>query len=153
MKSYFVYTFVALASALFFSSCTKENNAERSTHVNNPVVYFEIPVDDIDRASAFYEKVLGYKLERVAIDGNEMAMFPNDDDGSGISGALAKGDSYVPGKQGARVYFKASNIDEILSKAVAAGGKVAYPKTSIGDLGWVAEFEDSEGNVIALHAD
>jgi predicted enzyme related to lactoylglutathione lyase len=120
--------------------------------VNNPVVYFEIPVNDIDCAVIFYQNVFGYQFERTSIDGNEMAIFPNDEDGFGISGALAKGDSYLPGKQGARVYFNANNIDEILSKAVAVGGKVAYPKTSIGELGWVAEFEDCEGNIIALHS-
>ena len=120
--------------------------------MNNPVVYFEIPVNDIDRAVIFYQNVFGNQFERTSIDGNEMAIFPNDEDGFGISGALAKGDSYLPGKQGARVYFKANNIDEILSKAVASGGKVAYPKTSIGELGWVAEFEDCEGNIIALHS-
>lgn len=121
--------------------------------MNNPVVYFEIPVSNIDRAIVFYEEVFGHKLERALIDGNEMAMFANDSEASGISGALAKGDSYVPGKQGARIYFKTLNIDDSLQKAVASGGKINYPKTSIGELGWVAEFIDSEGNIIALHAD
>jgi predicted enzyme related to lactoylglutathione lyase len=58
------------------------------------VVYFEIPVNDIDRAMIFYQKVFGFQFERTSIDGNEMAMFPNVEDGFGISGALAKGDSY-----------------------------------------------------------
>lgn len=153
MKNRLFFTYVLIASTLVLSGCTKENNSERSKRVKNPVVYFEIPVTDIDRASAFYEKVFGYKLERTSIDGNEMAMFPTDDAGAGISGALAKGDSYVPGKQGSRIYFKTLNIDDNLQKAVNAGGKVNYPKTSIGDLGWVAEFVDSEGNIIALHSD
>jgi predicted enzyme related to lactoylglutathione lyase len=38
----------------------------------------------------------------------------------------------------------------MLANAVAAGGKVLFPKKSIGELGWVAELEDSEGNCIAL---
>jgi uncharacterized protein len=130
-----------------------ENTSKGKAAMNNPVVYFEIPVTDIDRAATFYEKVFGHKLERTSIDGNEMAMFPTDDAGAGISGALAKGDSYLPGKQGARIYFKTLNIDDSLQKAVNAGGKINYQKTSIGDLGWVAEFEDSEGNIIALHSD
>jgi len=70
--------------------------------------------------------------------------------GSGASGALAKGDSYIPGTQEIRAYFDTESIDETLTKAVAAGGKVMYSKTSIGELGWAAEFEDSEGNCIAL---
>jgi predicted enzyme related to lactoylglutathione lyase len=50
------------------------------------------------------------------------------------------------------VQHATDNIDDTLSKANANGGKTLYPKTSIGDLGWVAEFEDSEGNRIALHS-
>jgi predicted enzyme related to lactoylglutathione lyase len=120
--------------------------------MKNPVGYFEIPVNDLDRAISFYGKVFGYDFERVIIDGSEMAWFPNDPGAPGISGALAKGDSYIPTTEGTLVYFSTDNIDDTLSKANANGGKTLYPKTSIGDLGWVAEFEDSEGNRIALHS-
>lgn len=71
----------------------------------NLVCYFEIPVSDLDRAVAFYRAVFGCDFERVAIDGNEMALFPSDAAASGASGALARGDSYVPGRQGVRGYF------------------------------------------------
>lgn len=118
----------------------------------NAVAYFEIPVNDLDRAIGFYEKVFGFPLERAEIDGNDMALFPFEENGRGISGALAKGESYAPGRQGARIYFSTASIEDTLAKVEAAGGRVVYPKTSIGALGWVAEFEDSEGNVIALHA-
>jgi uncharacterized protein len=121
--------------------------------MQNPVGYFEIPVSHLDRAIAFYEKVFGNTLEKGEIDGNAMAFFPSDNDKPGISGALAQGDSYIPGHQGVRIYFHVDNIDTTLENAGAAGGKVLYPKTSIGELGWVAEFEDSEGNCIALHCD
>ena len=67
-----------------------------------------------------------------------------------FTGALARGESYIPGRQGARVYFATASITDMLGKVVHAGGRVLYPKTSIGKLGWVAEFEDSEGNWIAL---
>ena len=115
----------------------------------NPVSYFEIPVSDMDRAVKFYEAVFALSLERTMIDGHEMALFPYNEDGSGISGALAKGDSYVPSASGPRIYFSVENIDETLSRAVAAGGKIAYPKTYVGSF-WVTEFRDSEGNQIAL---
>lgn len=116
------------------------------------VRYFEIAVLDMDRAVAFYEAVLTLTLERGEIDGNQMAYFPPDPAGVGAGGALAKGDSYVPGRQGCRLYFTVGSIDATLARAVAAGGIVLYPKTSIGELGFVAEFEDSEGNCIALHS-
>ena len=117
----------------------------------NPVGYFEIPVTDFERAILFYEHVFDCKLQRTVIDGNEMALFPFDDKLPDITGALAKGGSYIPSKQGARLYFNVRSIDEALQRAEGAGGRTLYPKTSIGELGWVAEFEDSEGNCIALH--
>ncbi len=120
--------------------------------MKNPVCYFEIPVTDLERAIAFYNAVFGYQFERTNIDGNEMALFPALDQASGITGALAKGDSYVPGKQGSRIYFSVVSIEEVLQKVKLARGKVLYPETSVGAYGSVAEFEDSEGNCIALHS-
>ena len=119
--------------------------------MSNPVFYFEIPVQDMDRAVEFYAKTFGVNFERQSIDGNEMALFPYDVGGEGATGALAKGDSYKPSLKGTRVYFSTSDIDATLQSAIAAGGKLIYPKTDIGDYGFVAEFEDSEGNCIALH--
>ena len=121
--------------------------------MRNPVSYFEIPVEDIERAVVFYEAVFEIALERTTIDNLDTALFPFDEDGSGASGALAQGESYVPARSGPRVYFSVDRIDCVLDRVLASGGSVAYPKTSIGDLGWVAEFIDSEGNQIALHAD
>jgi len=120
--------------------------------MNNPVCYFEISVTDLDRAIEFYTAVFGCPFERVNIDGNEMALFPVFEKASGITGALAKGDSYVPGKQGSRIYFSVVSIKETLHKVKQAGGAVLYPETSVGAYGSVAEFEDSEGNCIALHS-
>ncbi|MFZ5953241.1 MAG: VOC family protein [Candidatus Rifleibacteriota bacterium] len=120
--------------------------------MKNPVCYFEIPVIDLERAIAFYQAVFDYQFERTNIDGNEMALFPAYDKVSGITGALAKGESYVPGKQGSRVYFSVVSIKETLQKVKQARGKILYPETSVGEYGSVAEFEDSEGNCIALHS-
>ena len=119
---------------------------------SNPVVYFEIPVADIDRAIEFYKNVFGYSFEREVIDNNEMALFPFFDNVRGISGALAKGETYLSSKTGSLVYFFTDDIDSVLAKVNSNGGKTLYPKTSIGELGFVAEFEDSEGNRIALHS-
>ncbi|MDX2243653.1 MAG: VOC family protein [Leptolyngbyaceae cyanobacterium bins.302] len=120
--------------------------------MKNPVGYFEIPVNDLDRAVSFYQHVFGHDFERAMVDGNEMAWFPIHENASGISGALAKGESYIPTTKGSLVYFNTDNIDEVLSKVNSNGGRTLYPKTLIGELGWVAEFEDTEGNRIALHS-
>lgn len=118
----------------------------------NPVYHFEIPVTDMDRAVRFYEAVLGVTLTRRTVDGYEMAFFPRADGAPGASGALAKGDVYVPSKTGALVYFDVADIDPVLARATALGAKVLYPKTDIGEGGFVAEVEDSEGNRLALNA-
>lgn len=119
----------------------------------NPVGYFEIPVVDLDRAIGFYTAVFGLRLERQTIDGYDMALFPRSDDAPGASGALARGDVYIPSKTAAIVYFTVDDIDAALKGAEAEGGSVLYPKTAIGMAGFVAEIEDSEGNRIALHSE
>jgi predicted enzyme related to lactoylglutathione lyase len=120
--------------------------------MQNPVYHFEIPVTDLERAIRFYQDVLGYELNRQQVDGYEMAFFPRADGKPGASGALVKGDVYVPSITGAIIYFDVPDIDPILEKAKAKGAKVLYPKKSIGVAGYVAEIEDSEGNRIALNA-
>lgn len=114
------------------------------------VRYLEIPVSDMDRAVRFYERVFALRLERVDVDGYEMARFPSPGERVGADVALAKGDVYIPSKSGPIVYIHVPNIDAVLARATAAGGSVLYPRKDIGEHGFVAEFEDSEGNRIAL---
>jgi predicted enzyme related to lactoylglutathione lyase len=117
----------------------------------NPVVYFEIPVLDLDRACDFYSNVFETKLTQEVVDGYQMAFFETSDDSFGASGALVVGDVYVPSHQGCFLYFGVESIDETIARAEELGGSVLYPKKSNGDLGSVAEIQDSEGNRIALH--
>ncbi len=128
----------------------KQTDKNFITKKSNPVVYFEIPVNDIDRAIKFYKAVFHFDFDKENIDNNEMALFPFVDEHSGISGALAKGKIYKPTKNGVVIYFNTENIDETLKLATANGGKILYPKSDNG-IGLVAEFEDSEGNRIALY--
>lgn len=118
----------------------------------NPVSYFEIPVNDLKRATRFYGAVFKCEFELAHVDGNDMAFFPHMESVHGASGALAKGDSYVPGKSGVRIYFDVADIQETLKKAVEAGCKILYPETAVGTFGFVAEIEDLEGNCIGLHS-
>jgi len=117
---------------------------------SNPVIYFEIPVMDMPRAMKFYKAVFDFEFETEIIDHNEMAIFPFSEADTGITGALAKGDTYKPTIDGTLVYFKTENMDQTLNLAIANGGQLLYPKTSNGIYGYVAEFQDSEGNRIAL---
>lgn len=117
----------------------------------NPVMFFEIPAIDLDRAKAFYKAVFNVSFEDESIDGNEMSFFSFNSELKGISGALAKGETYKPTKEGVIIYFHSKNIDETLDKVIQQKGTIFYPKTSIGAMGYVAEFIDSEGNRIAIH--
>ena len=144
-------------STLMLSSCnehtnklTQQVNKDTIQKKSNPVVYFEIPVINMERATRFYSAVFNFKFDTTIIDNNEMSLFPFTEATSGISGALAKGPIYKPTKDGVLIYFNTANIDETLRLANKNGGQILYPKTDNG-IGLVAEFEDTEGNRIALY--
>jgi predicted enzyme related to lactoylglutathione lyase len=117
----------------------------------NPVVYFEIPVLDLNRACDFYSQVFETTFTSDEVDGYQMAFFKSSQDAFGAPGALVVGDVYVPSHQGCFLYFGVEDIDKTITLALEHGGSVLYPKKSNGDLGFVAEIQDSEGNRIALH--
>jgi uncharacterized protein len=119
------------------------------TKKSNPVVYFEIPVNNLDRAIRFYHAVFDFEFDKTIIDNNEMALFPFAQENSGITGALAKGEIYKPTNDGVLIYFQTENIEETMNSAISNGGRELYPITDNG-YGLVAEFEYSEGNRIAL---
>ena len=138
----------ALAAALMLAACDPQG-APAPPAAANPVAYFEIPVTDMDRAMRFYTGVFNLPLSRRTIDGYDMALFPRTD-GAGASGALARGDIYVPAKTGPVIYFGVADIDVVLGRARQRGARILYPKKPLGDGSAVAEIEDSEGNRIAL---
>lgn len=149
-------TLLTLACLLlfFFYSCqpTEKQPIIKPMNTSNPVIYFEIPVNDLERTEKFYTSVFNFSFEKEIIDNYEMVLFPFEEKNSGITGALAKGDVYKPSKEGVIIYFKTENIDHTLQQVIKNGGTILYPKKINEKLGFaVAEFEDSEGNRIALH--
>lgn len=139
----------AVAAMLAFGCAPAPTTLE--TKVTHPVLYFEVPVTDMDRAVAFYEELLGVDLERQMVDGYDMALFPFAEGSPGATGALAKGDVYKPSKNGAIVYFRVDDIRAAVAKAQVLGRPVLYPVKDVGAGGLVAEIEDSEGNRLALN--
>ena len=117
----------------------------------NPVIWFEIPVEDMARGKAFYEAVFGQQLAVTDMGPRQMAMFSMKMGISGISGALVKEETFVPSYTGTMVYFSVTDITETLKKVVENKGKMLIPMTPIGEYGFCAYFEDSEGNRIGLH--
>jgi predicted enzyme related to lactoylglutathione lyase len=114
--------------------------------------WFEISVTDLERAIKFYEKVFDVKLTSEEMGGMKLAMFPFEQDARGAAGALIKGASYEPSHAGTVVYFSVDDIPETLRRITASGGKAIMPKTSIGEYGFIAQYEDTEGNRLALHS-
>ena len=118
----------------------------------NPVGWFEIPTTDMNRAKKFYEAVFEVELTPATVENVEMAWFPSDEDGIGASGTLIKTEALTPSHDGILIYFTAPDIDGTLARVNANGGKTLTPKTSIGEHGFYAYFEDSEGNRLGLHS-
>lgn len=124
--------------------------------MNNPVGWFEIYVEDMDRAKAFYEKVIGVELSKLENPGLEPGLelwaFPMKPDGYGASGALVKMPGFSSGANSVLVYFSCTDCAVEAAKAAKAGGKVQKDKMPIGPYGYIALVIDTEGNIIGLHS-
>lgn len=117
----------------------------------NPVNWFEIPVNDLERAKSFYESVLNIEMTITEMGDSLMAWFPADA-GNGATGTLLKCEGYVPTTEGTVVYFSVASIENALAIINERGGETLIPKTSIGEHGFFAQFKDCEGNRVALHS-
>ena len=120
--------------------------------LQNPVNWYEIPVNNLDRAQTFYEYIFNIEMKRKDFGNLQMVWFPMQDNVPGATGALIKAESYIPSYEGTMVYFSVENINSVLKKIIEKGCKILNPKMSIGEFGYVAHFEDCEGNRIALHS-
>ena len=118
----------------------------------NPVSWFEIPANNLERAVVFYEHVLELKLTLHDMGPLRMAWFPMHQGAPGATGSLVQAKAYEPSHRGSMVYFSVPDIEAALTKVVQKGGKLLHGKKSIGTYGFVAHFEDTEGNRIALHS-
>jgi len=124
----------------------------------NSVGWFEIYVDDMDRAKKFYETMLGQKLEKLSSPEGmpgEMWTFGSsecDAELPGATGALMKMDGFGPGAGGTIVYFNCNDCAEEEARAAQNGGTVVQSKFSIGEYGNIALLQDTEGNMIGLHS-
>jgi uncharacterized protein len=120
--------------------------------MKNAVVWSEIAVSDLKRATAFYEKLLDGKLKQESFGPFRIALFPYAPDG--VGGCLMQGDGYEPSAKGTVTYLAAApSLDAALERARAAGVQVVMPKTPLpGEAGYIAHVKDCEGNIIGLHA-
>jgi predicted enzyme related to lactoylglutathione lyase len=120
--------------------------------MNNPVCWFEIYVEDMDRAKKFYEMVFDIQLSKLDSPGMEIWAFPMQSEGFGASGSLVKMPGFSLGANSVLVYFSCTDCAIEAAKAVKAGGKIQKEKMSIGQYGYIALVIDTEGNMIGLHS-
>jgi predicted enzyme related to lactoylglutathione lyase len=124
--------------------------------MKNAISWFEIPSTDIDRAQRFYEAIFGISMVPMGMANFKMRMFPLDNPMEGVGGALIQTDGFhVPSAtDGPLIYLNGNpDVQGILDRVEAAGGKIMVPKTEISpEYGFMAVFTDTEGNRIGLHS-
>jgi len=120
----------------------------------NMVGWFEIPVNDMERAKAFYETVFKVEIQIMDFGGLKMGWFPSQGaEAYGSPGTLIQQESYIPSQEGTMVYFMCDDVQNELNRIEPAGGKIYLEKRQISpEYGYMGVFIDSEGNRVALHS-
>lgn len=125
----------------------------------NPVGWFEIYVQDIEKATRFYEQVFQLKLANMAdpsedADGNmKMSTFPMTmDEIPGASGALVQMEGVASGGNSTIVYFSSHDCSVEEARVTQAGGKIHKSKMSIGAYGFMSLCTDVDGNMFGIHS-
>ncbi len=124
--------------------------------MKNSVVHFEIPADEVERAKEFYVKTFGWEMKPFEMpNGVYWVVQTTDVDkdmkptSPGINGGLMKRQN---AGQPFMNYITVESIDEMCKTITSNGGTVIMPKTEIGqNMGWIAAFKDTEGNIMGLH--
>ncbi|MGD9900641.1 MAG: VOC family protein [Calditrichaceae bacterium] len=119
---------------------------------NNPVNWFEIYVQNMERAKGFYESVFNKKLTKIDTSGIEMWGFPANLESFGSSGSLVKMDGFPSGGNSTIVYFSTKDCLTELERVTKNGGRIQKEKMSIGEYGYIALAYDTEGNMFGLHS-
>jgi predicted enzyme related to lactoylglutathione lyase len=121
--------------------------------MKNPVRWFEIYVENMDRAKSFYENVFQEKLTKMSdAPVTEMWGFPSDPEAWGCSGSLVKMRGLKPSGVSTIVYFGCDDCITEEARVKEFGGKIDKPKFSIGQYGFISLVIDTEGNMIGLHS-
>lgn len=122
----------------------------------DPVVHFEIPAKDVERAKKFYKDLFGWKIEKFPqMDYNMVTTVECDEKGMPskagmINGGICMADPSIPAPV---IVIKVKSLDMMMDKIEKEGGKVMMPKMKIGDMGYYARISDCEGNVVGLWED
>jgi predicted enzyme related to lactoylglutathione lyase len=119
---------------------------------NNPVIWFEIYVQNMERAKKFYESVFQVTLDRINSPAVEMWSFPMEMNQVGAGGALVRMEGVPSGGNSTLVYFSCADCAVEEKRVANNGGRIEKPKMSIGEYGFISLVYDTEGNMIGLHS-
>ncbi|MDX1450606.1 MAG: VOC family protein [Acidimicrobiia bacterium] len=120
-------------------------------------VHFEILVDDVERAKAFYSEVFGWTFEDYSsVTGSTyFGVVTGDDAEPGINGGLLPRPAPAPApEQGPNAYVCTMGVedyDTIEEKILGAGGTVAMPKHALPGMAWQGYYRDTDGNTFGIH--
>ena len=123
----------------------------------NPVVWFEIYVNDLQRARIFYETVFKTELSELPTPDTgqdvKMLAFPMELQGDGASGALVKMKGFEAGGNGTLVYLRSDDCSIEEGRILKSGGKIVQSKQSLGEFGFMVLAYDTEGNMFGIHSE
>ncbi len=119
----------------------------------DPIVHFEIPTDNMPRAEKFYQEAFSWKTENwqnkytMAYTAEIDPTTHTPKEIGKINGGLLMRNPATPTPI---LTIQVASIDDSAKKIEAGGGKLTRGKEAIGEMGWAAYFQDSEGNILGL---
>jgi predicted enzyme related to lactoylglutathione lyase len=116
------------------------------------VVHFEIPYDDAARASEFYASVFEWQLMPMPEMGYTIVSTgPTGEQGPTEAGFINGGlFQREEGFVGPNLVMDVDNLEDTLAAVEKAGGVTVKERMPVGEMGFVAYFKDTEGNLVGL---
>ena len=111
------------------------------------VVHFEIDAKKPERAVKFYEKVFGWKIKKWEGQVEYYLISTGKETEPGIDGGLSRRTESEPSTVNT---IDVPSVDEFTKKVEANGGKITRPKRAVMGVGYMAYFQDPEGNVFGM---
>lgn len=109
-------------------------------------IHFEIIADQPQRAEKFYADVFGWKMQKWEGPVDYWMITTGPEDEPGINGGMTHRESTMPTCNTISV----PSVDDYLKKITEAGGQIAAEKMPIPGIGWLAYFQDPEGNMFGI---
>ena len=117
------------------------------------VVHFEVPYDDVDRATSFYRDLFGWQVQPMPeLSYHLVSTGPGDDQGMPAEPGFINGGMFASQANIAQpvITIDVDDIDATLAEIESHGGSTVEKKMPVGEMGFAAYFKDCEGNLLGL---